>query len=126
MNFWVKERLIWRISGSKRRSFSTQEIDRKIIIPQFLRNLHDVLWNEKVILQSSKKTNKQKKHKKSDRIFSLEWNIAYWLLTGPCFELYGDGKHGLFEPKRWWKYDIYWLLESSWLKIFWNGKYSLS
>ena len=126
MNFWVKERLILRIFGSKRRSFSTQEIDRKIIIPQFLRNLHDVLWNEKVILQFSKKQQQKTKKQKSDRIFSLEWNIAYWLLRVPCFKFYGDGKYGLFEPKRWWKHDVYWLLKSSCFEIFWNGKYSFS
>ena len=64
-----------------------------------------------------KKNKNKKKTKKNDRIFSLEWNIAYWLLRGPCFEFYGDGKHGLFEPKRWWKYDVYWLLKVLVLKF---------
>ena len=30
-----------------------------------------------------------------------------------------------FEPKRWWKYDIYWLLKSSCFGRFGNGKYAL-
>ena len=90
MNFWEKERLILRISGSKRRSFSTQEIDRKIIIPQFLRNLHDVLWNEKVILQSSKKNKQAKKtqKKRQNIFFRMEYRLLiakrplFWILWG--------------------------------------------
>ena len=30
-----------------------------------------------------------------------------------------------FEPKSWWKYDIYWLLKSSCFELFGNGKYRL-
>ena len=30
-----------------------------------------------------------------------------------------------FEPKSWWKYDIYWLLKSSCFELFGNGKYGL-
>ena len=33
MNFWIKEKLMLRVSGGKRRSFSTQEVGRKIIFP---------------------------------------------------------------------------------------------
>ena len=33
INFRIKERLIVWISGSKRRSISTQEINRKMILP---------------------------------------------------------------------------------------------
>ena len=33
MNFFDKGKLILWISGSKRRSFSTQEVDRKMIFP---------------------------------------------------------------------------------------------
>ena len=32
---------------------------------------------------------------------------------------------GIFEPKSWWKYDIYWLLKSSCFNLFGNGKYGL-
>ena len=46
----------------------------------------------KVILQSSKKEN-------NDRIFSLAWNIVYWLLKSHCFEFYRGGKYGLFWAK---------------------------
>ena len=31
--FWIKKKVILRISGSKRRSFSTQEVGRKMIFP---------------------------------------------------------------------------------------------
>ena len=37
--------------------------------------------------------------KKNDRIFSLAWNIVYWLLKSPCFELFGNGKYGIFWDK---------------------------
>ena len=30
-----------------------------------------------------------------------------------------------FEPKSWWKYGIYWLLESSCFELFGDGKYGL-
>ena len=30
-----------------------------------------------------------------------------------------------FEPKSWWKYDTYWLLKSSCFELFRNGKYGL-
>ena len=36
----------------------------------------------------------------------LAWNIVYWLPKSPCFEFFGGGKYGLFEPKSWWKFDI--------------------
>ena len=55
INFPIKEKLILRNSGGKRRFFSMQEVGRKMIFPWCLRNLHDVLRNEKFISQSSKK-----------------------------------------------------------------------
>ena len=73
----------------------------------------------KVILQSSKKEN-------NDRIFSLAWNIVYWLLKSHCFELLvGVENTVFFEPKSWWKYDIYWLLKSSCFELSGDGKYDL-
>ena len=39
--------------------------------------------------------------------------------------IFGDKKYGIFEPKSWWKYDIYWLLKSSCFNLFGNGKYGL-
>ena len=33
MNFCIKKKLILRTSGVKKRSFSTQEVDRKMIFP---------------------------------------------------------------------------------------------
>ena len=73
----------------------------------------------KALLQPSKKN-------KNDRIFSLAWNIVYWLLKSHCFELLvGVENTVFFEPKSWWKYDIYWLLKSSCFELFGNGKYGL-
>ena len=40
-------------------------------------------------------------------------------------KVFGDEKYGIFEPKSWWKYDIYWLLKSSCFNLFGNGKYGL-
>ena len=34
-------------------------------------------------------------------------------------------KYDIFEPKSWWKYDIYWLLKSSCFDHFGNGKCGL-
>ena len=31
----------------------------------------------------------------------------YWLLRSSCFELFGNGKYGLFFSQSWWKDDIY-------------------
>ena len=36
-----KEKLILRISGSKKRSFSRQKVGRKMIYPSYLQNFHD-------------------------------------------------------------------------------------
>ena len=50
----------------------------------------------------------------------------YWLLKSSCFELFNDGKYGIFlsqEIDR--KDDIYWLLKSSCFKPFGGGKYGL-
>ena len=80
------------------------------------RSLHDVLKSESYI-SVLKKNN--------DRIFSLTWNIVYWLLKSYCFEFFGSENMIFFEPKSWWKYGIYWLLKSSCFELSGNGKYSL-
>ena len=67
MNFRIKEKLILWISGSKRRSFSTQEVGGKMIFPRYLRNLCDILRNEKddiSVLKNKKKKNKKQKQKR--------------------------------------------------------------
>ena len=86
--------MILRISRGTRRTFSTQEVRRKMIFPHYLRSLHDVLMNEKVMFQSSKK-----EKQKGDIFFSMKYHL-YWLLKGPCFELLWDGKYGLFWAKK--------------------------
>ena len=85
----------------------------------------------------------------------MEYHV-YRLLKSSYFEIFGDGKYGLFssqkvdgnmifidywklfvlnfsvmgntvffEPKNWWKDDIYWLLKCSWFKLFGDGKCGL-
>ena len=67
-----------------------------------------------------------------DGKFGLFWakklmkNDTYWSLKSSCFEHFGDGKHGLFWAKKLMKDDIYWLLKSSCFELFGDGKYGLS
>ena len=50
----------------------------------------------------------------------------YWLLKSSCFELFDDGKYGLFLSQEVdGKDDIYWLLKSSCFELFGGGKYCL-
>ena len=70
-----------------------------------------------------KKITKKKNTNKNNRIFSLEWNIVYWLLKSHILNFLGVENAVFFEPKSWWKYDIYWLLKSSCFELFGNGKY---
>ena len=86
--------MILRISRGKRRTFSAQEVRRKMIFPHYLRSLHDVLMNKKVMFQSSKK-----EKQKGDIFFSMEYHL-YWLLKGPYFELLWDGIYGFFWAKK--------------------------
>ena len=86
--------MILRISRGTRRTFSTQEVRRKMIFPHYLRSLHDVLMNGKVMFQSSKK-----EKQKGDIFFSMEYHL-YWLLKGPYFELLWDGIYGFFWAKK--------------------------
>ena len=50
----------------------------------------------------------------------------YWLLKSSCFELFDDGKYGLFLSQEVdGKDDIYWLLKSSCFELFGGGKYGI-
>ena len=50
----------------------------------------------------------------------------YWLLKSSCFELFGDGKYGLFLSQEFdWKDDICWLRKSSCFELFGGRKYGL-
>ena len=71
------------------------------------RNLHDVLRNKSYISDIKKKTKTN-----YGRIFSLAWNIVYWLLKSHCFEFFGCGKYGLFWAKKLMEIDMYWLLKA--------------
>ena len=62
-----------------------------------IRSLHDVLRNESYVTVLKKQ---QQKNNKNDRIFSLAWNIVYWLLKSHCFEFFGGRKYSLFWAKK--------------------------
>ena len=63
---------------------------------------------------------------KNNVIFSLAWNIILFdNFKSYCFKIFENKEYGIFEPKHWRKYDIYWLLKSSCFKVFGNGKYDL-
>ena len=55
---------------------------------------------------------------------SIEYHL-FQQLKSFCFEIFGDEKYGIFEPKSWWRYDIYWLQKSSCFDLFGNWKYGL-
>ena len=59
-------------------------------------------------------------------IFSLAWNVIFTdcdkILVLNVLEIKNTV---FFEAKIWWKYDIYWLLKSSYRELFRNGKYGL-
>ena len=67
--FWIKKNMMLWISGSKQMFFTTQEIGRKMIFLQFLRNLNDIIRNEKDDISVHKKNNKI--------IFYLAWNTVF-------------------------------------------------
>ena len=41
------------------------------------------------------------------------WNFRRWKIRS------------FFKPRSWWKYDVYWLMKSSWFGLFRNRKYGL-
>ena len=51
-------------------------------------------------------------------IFSDYWKILALIFSGMMNTVF-------FEPKSWWKDDIYWLLRSSSFELFGDGKYGL-
>ena len=65
---------------------------------------------------SPKKTPK-KQTNKNNRIFSLAWNILYWLLKNSYFKFFGDGKYGPFWAKK--LIDIWYLLITEKF-LFWS------
>ena len=137
--FWKKETLILWISGSKRRSFSTHE-DLSLVFTRFA-------WyfkNQDRWSFSSQKTARY-------IFFSMEYHVYwlrksycfelsghekyglfwvsklmerwYLLISGKFwFWIFWRWKiRSFFEPKSWWKNDIYWLLESPCFDLFGDG-----
>ena len=78
-----------------------------------------------MIFQSSKK----EKKKNDKMILSLTWNTMFTnLLITKKFLFWNFCRweiRSFFDPKGWWKYDIYWLLKRSCFELFRDGKYGL-
>ena len=116
--FRVKEKLILWMSRNKEISLSTQEIGTKMIFLQYLRNLHDVIKNQKDDLSVLKNNNNNnnKKNKKTIRWYFLECHV-YWLLKSSFLEVFGDGKYGIFRAK---KLMERWYLQITEQFLFWT------
>ena len=103
-----------------------------------MRNLHDILRNEKNDVSVLKK----KKKKKDDKMIFLNFSemekyglfwakklmeMWYLLITEKfLFRIFQEWEiRPLFEPKSWCKDDICWLLKISFFELFGDGKYGL-
>ena len=64
-------------------------------------------------------------HKKQWRVIFFSMEYHFQRLRSSCLEIFGVEGHGIFEPKSWWKYDIYQLLKTSCFNLFGNEKYGL-
>ena len=65
MNFKIKEKLMFWVSGPPKKSFPTQEVGREMIFPKyFLRN-------------GEFGASAHKKQKNDKMIFSLAWNMMF-------------------------------------------------
>ena len=62
MSFWIKEKLILRISGGKRKSFLTQEVVRTKKPARCFNKLESYI---SVLKKKKKKTKKQQQQKKT-------------------------------------------------------------
>ena len=117
MNFRIKEKLMLWISGSKKNLFQLNKLVQRW-------SFHSIY--EAWVAYEMRKGVVQLYIKNNEVIFSLAWNIIFFdNFKSSCFEIFGDKERDIFEPKSWWKYDIYWLLKSSCFNLFGNGKYGL-
>ena len=66
-----------------------------------------------------------KKQKNNEVIFCLAWNISLLITKKFLFWIFRRWKIWYFQPKSWWKYDIYWLRKISCFNPIGNGKYGL-
>ena len=117
MNFRIKGKLMLWISGSKKNLFQRNKLAQRWSFHCIYEAwaAHEM---RKEVVQLYINNNKV--------IFSLAWNIIFFdNFKSSCFEIFGGKERGIFEPKSWWKYDIYWLLKSSCFNLFGNGKYGL-
>ena len=117
MNFRIKEKLMLWISGSKKNLFQRNKLAQRW-------SFHSIY--EAWAAHEMRKKVVQLYIKNNEVIFSLAWNIIFSdnfkVLVLKFLEI---KNMVLFEPKSWWKYDIYWLLKSSCFNLFGNGKYGL-
>ena len=95
---WLKETRFYKNKKKniikKWTLLSRQEVGRKKKVARCFKK-----W--KLYFSPQKKEN-------NDRIFSLAWNIVYWLLKTHCFELFGGAKYSLFWAKK--SMEIWYLL----------------
>ena len=64
--------------------------------------------------------------KNNEVISSLARNIIFFdNFKSSCFEISGDKEHGIFQPKNWWKDDIY-VVFRAFYDIRGPGKYGFS
>ena len=107
MNFRIQEKLMLWMSRSKKNLFQR----KKLVERWSFRIIYETCTAQEMrrrMLQFYIK--KTKKKRWGDIFFSMEYHV-YWQLKGSCFEYCGDEKCDIFDPKSWWKYDIYWLLK---------------
>ena len=71
MSFWIKEKLILRISGGKRKSFLTQEVVRTKKPTRCFNKLESYISVFKKKKKKKKKDKKTTTTKENHRIFSL-------------------------------------------------------
>ena len=67
--------------------YSMQEVGKKKKLARCFKK-----WESYISVLKKEKKNSCKKN----RIFSLAWNIFYWLLKSHSFEFFGGGKYGFF------------------------------
>ena len=58
-------------------------------------------------------------------LFTGYWNVHVFTETFMFLTFWWQETRSIFEPRSWWKDDIYWLMKSSCFKLFGDRKYGL-
>lgn len=80
------------ISWSKKRSFLTQEIGRKMIFPKYF-------WKIAIFEEPRKINFQALKNSKMIFLFCKEFHVN-WFLKSSCKRIFGDWKYGLYWDKK--------------------------